>query len=106
MDFLTFDNEEAEKFKLLCRKRFEYEPLRPVDEGTNPEIFRYDFLDPDKHGLIAMRMVFFEGVTVFVAFVPKGPKPFYFESALIEAGISTIISFPDGTAFSFNERRE
>jgi hypothetical protein len=60
MDFLTYDNEESEKYKLLCRKRFEMEPNKPKAEGANPQIFRYEFLEPDEFGLIALRITFYE----------------------------------------------
>ena len=58
MDFLTYDNEESEKYKLLCRKRFEMEPNKSKAEGANPQIFRYEFHEPDEFGLIALRIYF------------------------------------------------
>jgi len=103
MDFLTYDNEESEKFKLLCRKRFEMEPNKPRSEGSNPEIFRYEFVEPDEYGLIALRITFYEGTNVFIAFQDASTKkPFNLVTALIESGVKTIVNFKDGSEFEFN----
>jgi len=39
--------------------------------GDNPEVFRYCFGDPDERGLIPMRMSFFDGSNVYVAYIPE-----------------------------------
>lgn len=103
MDFLTYDNEESEKYKLLCRKRFEMEPNKPKAEGANPQIFRYEFLEPDEFELIALRITFYEGTNVFIAFQDvNAKKPFNLATELISSGIKTIVSFKDGSEFEFN----
>ena len=103
MDFLTYDNEEFEKYKLLCRKRFEMEPNKSKAEGANPQIFRYEFLEPDEFGLIALRITFYEGTNVFIAFQGvNAKKPFNLVTELINSGIKTIVSFKDGHEFEFN----
>ncbi|MEP7374633.1 MAG: hypothetical protein ABI675_14660 [Chitinophagaceae bacterium] len=103
MDFLTYDNEESEKYKLLCRKRFEMEPNKPKNEGANPEIFRYEFIEPDEFGLIALRITFYEGTNVLIAFQEaNGKKPFNLITELISSGVKTMVTFKDGTEFPFN----
>lgn len=103
MDFLTYDNEESEKYKLLCRKRFDMEPTKPKTEGTNPEIFRYTFIEPDEFGLIALRLTFYEGTHVFIAFQPSNSKkPYNLITELINSGVKTIVTFDDGSEFPFN----
>ena len=103
IDFITYENPKAEQYKLLCRKRFELEPNKPKKEGTSPEIFRYEFIDPDEFGMIAMGMTFYEGAKVFVAFQgvdTKEPKNLMTE--LIKAGVKTIVHFDDGSHFEIN----
>lgn len=103
MDFLTYDNEESEKYKLLCRKRFEMEPKKPKTEGSNPEIFRYEFIEPDEFGLIALRITFYEGTNVFIAFQDADvKKTFNLVTELIGSGVKTIVTFKDGSEFEFN----
>lgn len=103
MDFIKYNEQKAETYKLLCRKRFEMEPKKPQTEGTNPEIFRYQFFEPDEFGLIALGMTFYEGATVFVSFQPaNSAKPFHLAAELIHSGIKTVVFFDDGSEFKFN----
>lgn len=39
--------------------------------GSNPEVFKYHFEEPDNRGLIALSMQFYGGSNVFIAFVPN-----------------------------------
>lgn len=39
--------------------------------GSNPEVFKYLFEEPDDRGLIALSMQFYGGSNVFIAFVPN-----------------------------------
>lgn len=96
LDFLTYEDERMEKYKLLCRKRLNIEPKKPKAEGANPEIFRYAFFEPDEIGLIALRMAFYEGAQVFVSFQPKDVQiPFNLAFELIHSGIKTFVQFGD-----------
>lgn len=91
------------KYKLLCRKRFETEPNKPKREGTNPEIFRYEFLEPDEFRLIPLRMTFYDGTSVFVAFQGTDDKePRNLITELIHSGVKTIVTFKNISAFEFN----
>lgn len=106
MDFITYSDADAENYKLVCRKRFELEPQRPKKEGSNPEIFRYEFLEPDEFGLIAMHMTFYDGAKVFIAFQGKdAQEPKNLLTELISAGLPMTIAFPDGSHFFLNDNR-
>jgi hypothetical protein len=79
------------------------EPNKPKAEGANPQIFRYEFLEPDEFELIALRITFYEGTNVFIAFQDvNAKKPFNLATELISSGIKTIVSFKDGSEFEFN----
>lgn len=103
IDFITYEDPKKEQFKLLCRKRLGLEPNKPKVEGNNPEIFRFEFIEPDEFGLIAMTMTFYEGAKVFVAFQGVGaPKPKTLITELIKSGVKTIVHFHDGSEFELN----
>ncbi len=103
MDFLTFEDEQTEKIKLLVRKRLEEETEKPEIEGANPEIFSYAFYRPDEFGLISLVMTFYQGSKVLVAFKETGIKePFNLTMKLINSGVKTHVEFDDGTDFEFN----
>ena len=96
LDFLTYEDERMEKYKLLCRKRFDVEPKEPKAEGANPEIFRYTFFAPDEIGLIALRMAFYEGAQVFVSFQPQHVQmPYNLPAELIHSDVKTFVQFSD-----------
>lgn len=103
IDFLSYDDPVTENYKMLCRKRWEHEPSKLVTEGANPEIFRYSFVAPDEHGLIALKLSFYEGAHVYVVFVPESAQlPTNLMGALIEKGIKTRVNFSDNSVIEFN----
>jgi hypothetical protein len=103
IDFITYEDERIETYKLLCRNRLEIELSKSQTEGNNPEIFRYQFIKPDEFGLIGMQMTFYEGAKVFVAYQGKAvKKPQSLAAELIGLGVKTIVNFEDGSQFKFN----
>lgn len=103
LDFLSYGDPIMENYKILCRKRWEHEPTIPLNEGDNQEIFRYAFVEPDEQGLIALRLSFYEGAHVYIAFIPEGSAPpTNFAEEFIKSGIKTIIKFPDESVVEFN----
>jgi len=106
IDFVTYESEKAETYKLLCRKRFEMEPQKLQTEGNTPEIFKYEFFDPDEFGLIAMKMTFYNGAVVFVSFQPTTAKePQNLMTELIKSGIPLSVFFDDGSQFYLNKEK-
>ncbi|WP_143305828.1 hypothetical protein [Chitinophaga vietnamensis] len=104
MDFVTYQDSKTEAFKLLCRKLFQIDIENLNSEGNNPDIFNYRFLEPDQFGLIALRLTFYGGANVFIAFKGEDAKePYDLISASIDSGIETIIHFDDGSKFEFNK---
>lgn len=45
MDFLTYDTEESEKYRLLCRKRFEWNQINLKQKVQIPKSFGTNFLN-------------------------------------------------------------
>ncbi len=105
IDFVTYEAEQSETYKLLSRKRFEMEPQKSQTEGGSPEIFNYEMMEPDEFGLIAMKMTFYEGATVFVAFQPDtAQEPSNLLTELIKSGIPVSVQFKDGSQFDLNKQ--
>jgi hypothetical protein len=103
LDFVTYEDEKTEKFKILVRTRIEFEKSKRNIEGTNKEIFKYEFFEPDEFGLIGLQMQFYEGAKVFIAFQEEGiERPRNLAIELINRGIKTIVKFDDKTSIEFN----
>lgn len=73
--------------------------------GSNQEVFYYQFADPDKDSLSLLHLCFYENVSVYVALVPEGSEPsFDFGMALIKGGFETKIML-EGEEYVFNEKK-
>ncbi len=64
--------------------------------GQNPDVFYYQFVEPDVHGIYMIHMQFYGGIDVYASFVPRGnPVPFNLGIELMNLGLETIIKFGD-----------
>ena len=70
-----------------------------TEYGTNPEIFRFQIAPTDQYGLSAMRMTFFRGSVVHVAFQPEGVSPPFrsLDEATPENPIQIVINIEEET---------
>jgi len=75
IDFVTYMNEMAEKWKLAYRKVYELEAHEFKMEGNSPQIFKYLITKPDQDGAFGMRLIFYEGAMVSISFHPLIPGP-------------------------------
>jgi len=106
IDFLIYELEETETFKLLCRKRFEMEPQMLKTEGNTPDIFKYEVFDPDNIGMIAMKLTFYGYASVFVAFQPaETAEPQDLISLMVKSGLPVTVFFEDGYEFKLNKQK-
>lgn len=105
-DFVQYQSDSLEKYKQVVKERIKHEKKVPPKEGSNPEIFRYQFFEPDEYGLIFMMMTFYEGASVFLTFIPQGTAmPFNMAGLFIESGIKTSVVFDGGVEIIFNENK-
>lgn len=96
LDFVVYEDENLEKFKLATRLRLEAEKDRSGDEGKNPQVFKYEFFQPDEFGLITLQLQFYEGAKVFIAFQGNDARePSNLLTMLINSGIETTVNFGD-----------
>lgn len=74
-----------------------------IEKGDNPDVFKYQFSPTDKFGMIALKMTFYFGTEVYVAFNPDNKEiPFDLGMALINDGIPTVLTLGE-EQFEFNK---
>jgi hypothetical protein len=69
-DFVLFAEREMNErnARLLAQVKPAFDLQR--SKGSNAEVFNYEFLQPDDQGRLALRMQFYRGSNVYVAFLP------------------------------------
>ncbi|MGC4100829.1 hypothetical protein [Ferruginibacter sp.] len=98
IDFVTYMDETAEKWKLMYRKAFELEAHELKMEGNSPQIFKYLITKPLEDGAFGMRLIFYEGAMVSVSFHPPIPSPSEVQFAeRYNSSRSFIFRFKDGS---------
>ncbi|MDW3192946.1 MAG: hypothetical protein R8G66_11300 [Cytophagales bacterium] len=103
LGFATFQEKNDETMKNFIARRFELEERALAIRGANPHVFTYQFCSPDEFGIIGMKMTFYEGTAVYVAYLPSGTeKPYNLGFDLIKQGFRTTVSLGD-EEFTFNE---
>lgn len=69
--------------------------------GSNPEVFSFQFTEPDAEGLFLCKATFYGNVAVYGAFAEKEPTNFL--SLLIQKGVPVIVSHK-GKNVTFNKK--
>ena len=90
-------------FIQFIKHRAEIELRGKECHGNNPAVFSCQFSDPDQFGLFILKMCFYGGCEIFVAFIPEGKvPPFNLGMHMIEGGIKSVIDL-EGKEYRFNE---
>ncbi len=100
IDFVTYMDEMAERWKFVYRKAFELDEKEFKTEGNSPQIFKYFITKPDEDGAFAMRLTFYEGARVSVSF--HSPIPGALETQFAESynsGKTLIATLKDGSKY-------
>lgn len=70
--------------------------------GSNPDVFTFQFTDPDQFGLYLVHLQFYVGLDIYVGLIPHDCQmPENFAMQLIERGIETTITLGDNE-YRFN----
>jgi hypothetical protein len=89
-DLTVKETKNQKSFIKLLEYAFLNDKSKLPKKGENPEIFYYQFTEPDKFGLISLRMTFYEGINIYVGLMPENStKPFDLALALMNSGIKT-----------------
>lgn len=102
LGFLAYHEKNAGVFNAMTRHVMERDVASKPILGSNPEVFSYQVADPDIHGCYGMRLRFYGGIEVLVAFTPSQEKPHDLAWLLVENGITTVFNVGD-ERFVFNE---
>lgn len=90
------------EFKRFIKDKVAMELAQKPRLGNNPDVFTYQFTDPDHFGLFLAHLQFYGGVDVYVCLIPQdATPPPNLAMELIEMGVTTIISL-DGKHYVFN----
>ena len=104
IDFVTYLNEMAERWKLVYRKVFDLEANEFKIEGNSPQIFKYLITEPNEDGAFGMRLIFYEGAMVSVSF--HTPTPGTSEAQFAEqynSGKPFIFKLKDGSEYKLSK---
>lgn len=104
IDFVTYLNEMAEKWKLFYRKVYELQAHEFKMEGNSPQIFKYLITERDEDGAFGMRLIFYEGAMVSISFHP--PTPGTSEALFAErynSGGPFVFRFKDGSEYQLDK---
>jgi hypothetical protein len=89
---LPGDHNGAE-FQRFVRDKVRIELEHKQRLGENPDVFSFQFTDPDPFGLYLLHTRFYGGLDVFTAMLPEQSKlPFNLGMALMNDGIRTTIT--------------
>lgn len=77
---------------------------KPV-HGLNPKIFQYQVTDPDQFSCFLIKLTFYGGLSVYLAFRPETANPpMNLAALLIAEGLDTVITLGD-KVYKFNESK-
>lgn len=97
LSFIEYKDENFKTLIKLVKKRFELErELNREIKGDNPEVFYYQFHNPDENGIIGLRTVFYGTAEVYFSFATSNSTiPFNFGMKFINNGFHTTIELGD-----------
>jgi|APEBP8051073178_1049388.scaffolds.fasta_scaffold26273_2 hypothetical protein len=102
LGYLTPGSSNASSFQRFLRDKVKPELDGKERLGDNPEVFSFQFTEPDQFGIFGVDMRFYGGLDVFVAMIPKGKRlPDNLAMMLIDKGIPTTITLGD-KEYDFN----
>lgn len=101
--FINYTDENTNTFVKFVRDRWDIDAHKYPIKGENPEVFKYQFADADEFGIIGLKMLFYHGTEIYLAFLPSNKeKPSLLAMQLMEQGTHTILTLGD-KEFEFNK---
>ena len=102
LGFLAYHEARAGTFNAFIARAIERDLEGKERLGSNPDVFSYEVTAVDQQGCYAMRLRFYGGLQVFLAFTPTTERPFHLGWMLVEKGLTTVFKVGDDR-FVFNE---
>ena len=93
LGYVPCDSPNAGEFQRFIRDKVATELKGKPRLGDNPEVFNFQFTDPDQFGLYLVHLQFYGGLDVYVGLTPdRSQLPGDLATMLIERGIETTIT--------------
>jgi hypothetical protein len=100
--YLQHTDGNSGTWDMFLRDRIAVDVANKPALGSNPAVFYYQVSDPDKYGFYSMRLCFYGGLQVLVAFQPSGAAgAAHLPTELIRQGVRTILTIGD-RVYQFN----
>ena len=102
LGYVLDQSKNPAEFKKFIKEKVKSELASKPRLGANPEVFTYQFTDPDHYGLFVLHLQFYDGLDIYISFMPERftpPKNLAME--LIKIGIHTVL-LVDGRSYQFN----
>ena len=88
--YLAGKEPNSENFKKFIKHRMEIDLKGKKKFGENQDIFYYQFIEPDEFGLSSLKICFYGGIEMYVAFIPSTSKvPLNLGMELMNRGLKT-----------------
>jgi hypothetical protein len=103
LGFIDYRDDFHKNLNLLMKELFINSPYLDIVKGENPKIFTYQFGFVDVNGLIPLKLTFFEGTEVYIAFKPEDVSvPYDLTMDLMKNGIKVFVNPGNGKMIEFN----
>jgi hypothetical protein len=103
LGYLHNENPDSSTFIAFIKDKASIDLATAEKHGSNNDVFYYQFSETDQFGLYMVKLVFYGGVEIFVAFVPENREvPFNLGMELMKHGIHTVITVGDNK-YEFNK---
>ncbi len=103
MGFLHHTDKNSSSITNFIRDKSAIELEETERQGSNPSVFYYQFGQPDYNEITLLRLTFYDGVDVYVSFMPEGTSMgFDLGQELIKEGFRTTVTLGD-KKYEFNE---
>lgn len=93
LGYVPSDSPNPAEFQRFVRDKVGLELQGKPRLGRNPEVFNFQFTEPDQFGVFLVHLQFYGGLDVYVALMPEGSRlPGNIAMQLIDMGIQTTIT--------------
>jgi hypothetical protein len=91
--YIQPDSPNPAEFQRFVRDKVHLELEGKPRLGENPDVFSFQFTDPDQFDLLSLHLLFYGGLDVYIALIPdQSEKPYNFAMELMNRGIRSTIT--------------
>ena len=106
LGYLFHSDDNAKTFVEFIRDRSAIDLEGKPRLSSNQDIFYFQVTDPDQFNIFLMKLVFYGGLEVYLAFIPaSATQPTLLAFELLAHGVKSIVTLGD-KAYVFNPREE